>query len=182
MIALTFKFDGAEKVYQRGIEKELNALKSFRTLFQAIMDYMEGGGGGLTTMSRKYKEKPPSPILEIWKSKGQKIGGNWQNSAFYELWKAQNWQEYLTFDVPLSKTEQVLTGQTLSALLNKDTTGAIRESDDRFMVYGVENEYTKMWQETRKVLDFYDEMERMMDRIVGAWLYHNAHELQIEED
>lgn len=182
MIALTLKFDGGLKTYQRGIDKEISALRSFRTLFEAFVSYLEGNGGNLTTMSHRYKEKAPSPILEIWKSKGAKIGANWKNTGMYEYWKRHNWEAYRVFNVPFGNTEQVLTGQTLSALLNEGTKGAVREIDDRLMVYGVENEYTKGWQDTRRVIDFYDDMIRMMDRITGAWLYHNAPELEIEED
>lgn len=184
MIALTLKFDGGLTAYQRGIQEEIDALKSFRTLFEAIMNYMEGDGGNLSTMSHKYKEKPPSPIVEIWKSKGAKIGASWQNSAYYNLWKKQNWEGYRTFSVPFGMTEQVLSGQTLSALLNKDTQGAVRQADSRMMVYGVENEYTHHFQENskRRVLDFYDEMLRMIDRITGAWLRYSAPKLEIEED
>ena len=169
MIAISLAFDGGEKKYSRDLDDLGRDIKNYRTLFQAFINWFETGDTQLPAL-------PPeeSPMLKIWKSQGELIGGKWSNkSEAYTKWKNKNWQKSRLFPVPISRNNlQVLSGRTLSGLLNSQTEGAVRKVGSTTLEYGIENDYSKKWQEERKILDFYPGMARSMDRILASWIYN----------
>lgn len=151
-VLIGMKFDGGAKSFTVALEKELDHLKNFKGLWMKIIEYFEQEG---------------SPIVEIFKSKGSVIGGNWSNSPEYDQWKAKHWDKMRTEDVPIpGMSEQVLTGKELNALLDGGKDTAIRITGDREMVYGLENEYTRQWQDERKILDFFPAMNEGLRRLL----------------
>jgi len=159
-VILSMKFDGGFKTWNRGLEHELDGLRDFRPIWKRINRLFEGKS-----------ELNPSPILEIWKSEGDAIGSDWTNTIEYEEWKQKYGMQKRVYNVPISKlTKQILSGQTLQALLDSSSTGAIREYGNRTFVYGVQNPYSKKWQDERKILDFFPKMERAMDREVVEFI------------
>lgn len=155
-VMIAMKFDSGARNFTVALEKELDHLKNFKGLWQKIIEYFEKEG---------------SPILEIFKTQGQVIGGNWDNTPEYESWKAAHWQKMRTEDVPIpGMSEQVLTGSELKALLDSEKEGAIRITGEREMVYGLENEYTRKWQDERKILDFFPAMNEGLRRLLTAFV------------
>lgn len=188
--AIEMQFDGGLKNFKIALQDLAGKLHSFKKLFEMIQDYFEGKdirfnrviGQSSTkegvlprTEAATLNPAMKDPILEIWKSEGQKIGSNWTNSALYEQWKNINWKDAREFNIPIDrKNAQVLTGQTLFGLLNRDDSTAVRVIDDLSMVYGIDNEYAKYWQEKRKILDFFPAMLEDIRHIVTAFVQDAA--------
>ena len=167
---LGVEFDEGLKRYQRAVNTMPGALRDFKEIWVEISKYLEG----------KSTLWPGSPITKIWKTEGSAIGASWTNTESYESWKDRNWQDKRTFQTPIEKkNEQILTGQTLAALTDKSTSGAIREFNPKTMVFGVKNDYSKKQQEDKRILDFYPEMEKGFDQVLSQWLRNKFPDLRM---
>lgn len=166
-VILSMQFDGGKEKFSAGLAKELDHLKSLRGLWTKIIQWFEN-------------KDSESPILEIFKTQGQAIGGSWENSAKYEKWKETHWAAARNFNVPITgKSRQILSGEQLNALLDSSADAAVRKTDDMSMTYGVETEYSKHWQDSRKILDFYPAMSSGMNRLLARFI-QEVKELEIE--
>lgn len=166
-VLIAMKFNGGMNNFSVALKKELDHLKSFKVLWQRVVEYFEKEG---------------SPIIEIFRTEGKVIGGNWDNTPEYDKWKSECWQKMRTEDVPIpGMSKQVLTGSELKALLDSEKDGAVRVSNDREMIYGLENEYTKKWQDERKILDFFPAMNEGLRRLLVMFV-KDVKELEFQGD
>lgn len=172
-VLLSFKFDRGLEDFNIALAKELDGLKDFRGLFRAIVDWFEG---------KSELMGKGSPIVEIFESKGSLLGANWTNSAKYEEWKTEHWQELRVVGLPISdKAEQILSGHQLGALLSSQHSNAVREFTDKSMIYGVENEYSDRQQEKKHILDVSDKMNAGLERLIARWVRLISPGLEIQE-
>lgn len=178
-VLIAMKFDGGLKRYAAGIKSELDGLKNFSKLWKMVIEYFEGRSDvtGFVNIS---------PFVDIWNSEGHIIGGNWTNTAKYETWKAKNYKRFRKFPMPRgfkggSNAKQVLSGQTLSGLVNSHTPGAIRSASTNNLIYGIDNAYSKKWQDKRHLLDFFGKMNKNLNRVIANFVMRNAKDLEAKE-
>lgn len=160
-IKLSLEVDQGFKKFETILQNELDGLKSFKDLWKMIIDLFDGKISG-------YK----SPITQIYESNGSLISGNWDiTNEIYKEWKGKNWEGKREFDVPVSGNHlQVLTGATLHSLLYGDDSNAIREIEDKTMVYGTKVKQGKYNQENKHILDFYPGMVSDINSVVGLYI------------
>ena len=170
-------FDGGLETYSRGIDKTLDGLKDFSSLFDIFIKYFEGKDTGLSGFN-----DTKSPIIEIFESEGALIGGDWSLTTEYEKFKEENWEKLREYSFAYlgNNTKQILSGRTLYSLVQSESADAIRQVSSNSMVYGTSVDYADYNQTKRKILDFYPEMEHNLDKLIAYWLRKIAPELQEE--
>ena len=96
----------------------------------------------------------------------------------YAEWKGKNWSAAREYDVPISGEHlQILSGSTLHSLLFGDDPNAVRQVDDKSMVYGTKVDYASLNQDRHHILDFYPGMIEEMDHILALYIHNLSPEI-----
>ena len=89
-LQLTMSFDGGAKEYTRILDKGAEKIENLSGFFKEVVQYLEGKN-----------EQFKSPILTIYEEEGAPIGGNWEVSPAYAVWKSEWWQKERLYSVPI---------------------------------------------------------------------------------
>ena len=180
MIKLEMQFDGGLEAYQKAFDPLIEGLQNFESLFNIFIEYFEGRDTGLSGF-----DNIKSPIIEIFESEGGLINGDWgYHSTEYEEWKDKHWEEEreYSFAYVSNESKQILSGRTLYSLLHSDSDDAVREVSNNSMIYGTDVPYAYYNQTTRKILDFFPEMEKNMDHLIAFWVKKIAPGLEFKDE